>query len=204
MHFWAEDYFKTLEDVAAEARAVPEWADYAAFCEEYGRGLRRKAFTILERFMSHSERAPFAERRRFVSWLSRIADRRKGRHRLIPHPLQVRVVEPTLLEWMAIEPHRAEPHLWLGGYDHVKRAFELEPDSQLARRKLIILVWARVDFESYELGHLSNIEKDLATLSEVEGLLDGLSNEDDRLRLVADLAEDRRLIKEHLPKQSGC
>ena len=124
---------------------------------------------------------------------------------LIPHPLHVRVVEPTLLEWTVVEPHCSEPHLWLGGYDHVKRAFELDPDNQLARRKLIILIWGRVDFESYEtpVGHLGNIDKDLATLSEVEQLLKGLSNEEDRLSLAADLAEDRRLIEEHLRKQSG-
>jgi hypothetical protein len=202
MYFWREDYFKTLKDVAAEARAVPEWADYAAFCEEYERGLRREAFTILERFMSPLARAPFAERRRFVSWLSRRADRREGRHMLIPHPLHVRVVEPTLLEWTMVEPQCAEPHLWLGGYDHVRRAFELEPDNQLARRKLIILIWARVDFAAYELpvGYLGNIDKDLATLSEVQELLKGLSNEEDRLSLAGDLAEDRRLIEEHLRK----
>ena len=203
MYFWAENDFKTLKDVAAEARTVPEWADYAAFCEEYERGLRGKAYTILERFMSHLERAPFPERRRFVSWLSGRSDRREGRQRLIPHPLQVRVVEPTLIEWTIVEPHCSEPHLWLGGYDHVKRAFELEPDSQLARRKLIILVWSRVDFEAYGLGYLGNIDRDLATLSEVEELLAGLSNEEDRLSLAADLAEDRRLIKEHLRKQSA-
>ena len=191
MHFWAEDYFKTLKDVAAEARAVPEWADYAAFCEEYERGLRSNAFAILERFMSSVERAPFAERRRFVSWLSREGDRREGRHRLIPHPLYVRVVAPTLLEWTVVEPQCSEPHVWLGGYDHVKRAFELEPGSQLARRKLIMLIWGRVDFEAYELGHVSNIEKDLATLSEVEELLKGLSNEEDRLSLAAELEEGR-------------
>jgi len=50
MYFWREDYFKALRDVATEARAVPEWVDYVAFCEEYERGLRREAFTILERF----------------------------------------------------------------------------------------------------------------------------------------------------------
>jgi hypothetical protein len=27
---------------------VPEWSEYAAFCEEYERGLRREAFIILE------------------------------------------------------------------------------------------------------------------------------------------------------------
>ena len=52
MHFWREKYFQTLKDIAAEARTVPWWADYAAFCEEYERGLRREAFNILERFPS--------------------------------------------------------------------------------------------------------------------------------------------------------
>ncbi len=205
MYFWAENDFKTLKDVAVEARAVPEWADYAAFCEEYERGLRGKAFTILEGFMSHLERAPFAERRRFVSWLSVRSDRREGRERLIPHPLQVRIVEPTLLEWTVVEPDCSEPHLWLGGYEHVKRAFELEPDNQLARRKLIILIWGRVNFCAYELpvAHLGNVDRDLATLREVEELLKGLSNEADRVSLAADLAEDRRLIEEVLRKQSG-
>jgi hypothetical protein len=204
MYFWREEYFKTLKDVAAEARAVPEWADYAAFCEEQERGLRREAFTILERFMSSFEHAPFAERRRFVSWLSRLADRREGRHMLLPHPLKIRVVEPTLLEWTVVEPNCSEPHLWLGGYDHVKRAFELEPDNQLVRKKMIILIWGLVDFESYEWGHPGNADKDLATLREVEELLKGLSNEEDRLRLAADVAEDQRLIEEYLRKQSGA
>ena len=52
MHFWREKYFQTLKYIAAEARTVPWWADYAAFCEEYERGLRREAFNILERFTS--------------------------------------------------------------------------------------------------------------------------------------------------------
>lgn len=90
--------------------------------------------------------------------------------------------------------------------DHVRRAFELEPDNQLARRRLIILVWGRVDFEAYELpvGYLGNVDKDLAILSEVEELLKGLSNEEDHLSLAADLSADRRLIEEHLRKGPDC
>jgi hypothetical protein len=40
MYFWREDCFQTLKDVAAKAEMTPEWADYAAFCTEYERGLR--------------------------------------------------------------------------------------------------------------------------------------------------------------------
>jgi hypothetical protein len=52
MHFWRKHYFETLKRVATEARALPFLADYAAFLEEYERGLRNRAFEILERFMS--------------------------------------------------------------------------------------------------------------------------------------------------------
>jgi hypothetical protein len=205
MHFWRKESFSTLKDIAAKARAVPLWSDYADFCVEYERGLRSEAFTILERFISSMEHGPFADRRRFVSWLSRQADGREGRDMLIPRPLQIRLVEPTLVEWTVVEPYCCEPHLWLGGYDHIKRAFELEPDNQLARRKLIIVVLAQVDFASHELpgGYLGEINRDLATLSEAEELLKGLSDEEDRLSLAADIAEDRRLIEERLRKQLG-
>jgi len=203
MLFWRDDYFAILKDVAAKARAVPLWSDYADYCVEYERGLRADAFTILERFISSMECASFEERQQFVSWLSRQADGRQGRNMLIPHPLHVRLVEPTLLEWTLVQPLCSEPHLWLGGYDHVKQALELEPDNQLARRKLIIILWGQVDFKSYEFDHLGNIEKDLSTLRDVEELLKGLSNEEDRLSLAAALAEDRRVIEEHLRKQSG-
>ena len=181
---------------------MPAWADYAVFCDEYERGLRREAFNILDRFTSSIERAPFPERRRFVSWLLQRADHRDGRHMLIPHQFYVRIVEPTLLEWTAVEPDCPEPHLWLGGYDHVKRAFELEPNNQLARRKLLLLIWGQVDFEAYEHGYSKKFDKDMANLNEVEELLKGLSNGEDRLKLSADLAEDRKFIEEHSRKQS--
>jgi hypothetical protein len=203
MHFWRKEYFKSLNDVAAKARKVALWADYADFCEQYEKGLRSEAFTILERFISSMERAPFKERRDFVSWLSNQTDGREGRHMLIPHPLQIRVVEPTLLEWTAAEPRCSEPHMWLGGYDHLREAVELDPDNQLARRKLIIAVLSRVGFNTHELpdGYLGEVEKDLGALSEAEKLLHGLSSEDDRIGLAADIAEQRRAIAEYLRRR---
>ena len=42
---------------------VPEWSDYADFCEAYERGVRQQAFIHLERFIVRLEGGPFAERR---------------------------------------------------------------------------------------------------------------------------------------------
>jgi len=31
---------------------------------------------------------------------------------LVPHPLQIRIIEPTLLEWVKVEPSCSEAHCW--------------------------------------------------------------------------------------------
>jgi hypothetical protein len=201
MHHWREDYFQTLKDVAAEARTFPEWADYADFCAEYEKGLRRRALAVLERFIASLESAPFAERRRFVSWILNRAEGREGRDMLIPHPLHRRVVEPTLLEWTQVEPQCAEPHRWLGDYEHLKLAIELDPEDQQARKKLVVHILSRVG--TYELPdrYIGSPDVDLALLDEADTLLQGLRSDEERRRLCALILEERALIREYLDGQ---
>jgi hypothetical protein len=200
MHFWREQYFKTLKDVAAEASETAEWADYALFCLEYERGLRLQAFATLKRFVASIGSAPFQERRLFVSWLMQRADGKEGQHMLIPHPLRLGVIEPTLLEWKEVEPRCSEPHRWLGGYEHLKLAVELQPDDELSRRKLIASILGRVGFATHELpvGYLGVAHDDLSALIEAEALLQGLSSDEERKRFAAQISEERTLIEEHL------
>lgn len=198
MHFWRKKYFQTLKEAATEASESPDWADYAAFCAEYERGLRPQAFKSLERFIGTIERAPFEARRRFVSWLLHRADGREGQHMLVPFPLRLRVVEPTLLEWTEVEPGCSEPHRWLGGYEHLKRALELAREDELARRKLVVLILGKVGMSTHELpiGYLGVVHEDLEALSEAEGLLKNLSNNDYRIQFAASIGEERALIEE--------
>jgi hypothetical protein len=200
MHYWRKEYFETLEVAAKAARSVPEWADYATFCEEYEKGMRHNALVILDRFISSIERAPFAMRQRFVAWLAQQADGRDGRHMLIPRSLQIRLVEPTLLEWTLVDPQCYEPHLWLGGYDHLRHAHELAPGNELVRKKLVAAILSRVGFSTHELpaGYLGVPTEDLAHLAEAEGLLQGLASNEDRVQLLAAIAEERNLIREYL------
>jgi len=199
MWFWRKTYFQTLKDVAAEAGASPTWADYAAYCTEHERGLRPQAFAILDRFISQMESASFEERRRFVSWLLHHCDLRDGSHMLAPHPLRRRVIEPTLAEWLQVEPASSEPHRWLGGYEHLKRAIELDPSDEIARRRFIGGILGQVNYSTHELpsGYLGEPNGDLAALAEAEAALAGLSS-DDRGRAAAEFAEQRRLIEEYL------
>ena len=199
MQYWRDDFFKTLVDIAADAAKFPDWADYAAFCLEYERGLRPQAFAVLERFMHALERAPFSERRRFVSWLMNTADGTPGQHVAVPHPLRLRIVEPTLVEWTAVEPKCSEPHRWIGGYEHLKLALELNGGDHAARRKLIICLLGVGTHQLPDL-YVGNPHQDLASLLEAEALLPGLPGEDERRQWFAAIQEERFLIQQYLRK----
>lgn len=204
MWFWRDTYFQTLKDVAAEAGASAELADYAAYCREYERGLRREAFRILERFIARMERVPFVDRRRFVSWLLHRADLRDGNHMLAPYPLRNRIIEPTLDEWLRVEPSSSEPHRWLGGYEHLKRAIELDAFDEIARRRFIGCILGTLDYDTHKLpyGYLGNPADDLSLLAEAEVAMSGLAREDDRRIAAAEITELRRLIEGYLHGKS--
>ena len=200
MHFWRKGFFETLKEIGAEANARPEWTEYALFCREYEEGLRPQAFKTLERFICTMERCPFKERRCFASWLLSRVDGRDGRHMLVPQPLHVRLIEPTLLEWTLVEPKCAEPHRWLSGFEHLKRAVELEPNDEIARRRLLAIILGKVGMSTHELprGYIGSVQEDLAALREAEELLTGFSDHEDRDRFAADIAEERERIHKYL------
>lgn len=200
--YWRQDYFRTLKDVGGEAARSPAWADYAAFCAEYESGLRTQAFSTLERFILALERAPFTERRQFVSWLMHATDGTSGAHMAVPHPLRWRIVEPTLVEWTAVEPQSSEPHRWLGGYDHLKRAVELDPRDELATRKLITLISGSVGTDHLPDHYVGDPRKDLTALNEADALLEAIGSNDVRNRLKQMVEEERDLITQYLRRRT--
>jgi hypothetical protein len=204
MYYWREGYFKDLNAAAAAANASGKWRDYGTFCLEYERGLRHQAFSTLERFIHTMEREPFAERRTFVSWLMSISYGREGRGMLIPHPLKIRVVEPTLLEWTEIEPACPEPHRWLGGYEHLEKAIEFDPADQIALRELVISLLGRVAYSTHHLpaAYLGSPMVDLETLDRIKAMLPGILSDDDRGAYATEVAEQMTAIREYLRKPS--
>jgi hypothetical protein len=201
MFHWREEYFKTLREVAAEAAAVPEWAEYATFCTEYEKGLRQQAFTTLDGLIHRLERAPFVERKRFLVWLLPRAEGRRGRHMLIPHPLQLRIVEPTLLEWTMVDPNSSEPHRWIGDEEHLRLSIKLDPLDDAARQKLVMRLLSKVG--TYELPerYVGSPDEDLEALKEADEILQAVSSPSAREELSSYVADERRLIEDYLRRR---
>jgi hypothetical protein len=204
MWHWRDAQFKEIRNVGSEARNIPEWSDYALFCEKSDLGLRRDALSVLDRFIELLERAPFAERRRFVSWLLTRLDDSDARQQLLPHPLYQRIVLPTLSEWTQTEAGCPEPHVWLGRYEDLKRALELNPHYEVAQQKLIKWILNHVAMATHELpvGYLGDPVQDLAYLAEADALLRESSDSESGSRFSSALGELRTRVETHLKSRA--
>ena len=117
---------------------------------------------------------------------------------VVPHPMQIRIVEPTLLEWTMVEPGSSEPHRWIGGPEHLERAVELNPKDELARRKLVARLLSSVGTHELPRAYVGSPENDLKALDAADEHLRHVSDESDRNLLAAHVAEERKTIEDYL------
>ncbi|HYG74733.1 MAG TPA: hypothetical protein VEK08_07000 [Planctomycetota bacterium] len=66
----SKDQNACLRRAAQEAQ--PEWDEYANYCLDRERGLRKFAFEHLAKFINNACTWHFAERRTFVDWICRL------------------------------------------------------------------------------------------------------------------------------------
>ncbi len=204
MLFWRQKSFEDIKTVAALAAAQPNgWADYANYCLEQERGLRSRAFECLEKFILAMEKAPFDERRRFISWLLHVVEGRNYPQQLIPHPLKLRLVEPTLLEWTMVEPNCAEPHIWLGDQEHLEKALSLDPMNYLAKRKFVRYLLNQLNYATHELpwGYLGSPHEDLLLIQRAKSLVQELPDENERGSFSSTFDELQTAIHEYLKRR---
>jgi hypothetical protein len=200
MHFWRDKSFQVLAEAADYASAIPAWAEYERFCELLEKGLRKDAFKHLSTFIEDAAKWPFPEKRGLVSWLYHFANEREDSFLLMPQPLQKGLLEPALREWVEREPENSEPRRWIGTHEHLKEAVSLNPADEIARYRLANLVFGWVGYSTHELpfGYIGNPEEDLQMLTELESVIDGISNEARRAEYQGVLAELRGEIYAYL------
>jgi hypothetical protein len=200
MSYWRNAYFQTLKELATEATKSPEWAEYATFCSEYECGLRHRHLPLSN--VSWRCWNVHPSRNAVASWAGCCMQLtgHRGQHIAVPHPLRLRMVEPTLGEWTAVEPRCSEPHRWLGGDDHLKLALELDPSDEPGIKKLIAFILGNVGTHELPDRYVGDPHGNLGTRKEAEHLLQGLSSEDKRQRLTGAIQEELLLIRQYLAK----
>lgn len=169
--------------IAEEAATQEEWRDFASYCLNRGKGVRKDALGALNSFLAKADNWPFAERLRISRW---IAERREliSDHRLLlPQPIIAKLVSPTFHEWVKRDPLCAEAHFLAGilalpspdsSFAHrpfyLRRAIALDPTHEDAKLHLLSWLINHIVLNQHELpcAYLGDAEADLSDLHEAE------------------------------------
>jgi hypothetical protein len=151
MYHWGDKSFHALTEAANQASGVPAWNEYAEFCSLLEKGLRKDALKHLAAFIEAATKWSSPEKKKFVSWLYHFAHEHPDSYLLMPQSLYKDFLHPTLFEWAEREPDNGEPHRWLGGREHLKKAIRLDPTDEIARRRLVETTLLGVSYSIHEL-----------------------------------------------------
>jgi hypothetical protein len=212
------EYVQAMLAAADAAERRPAWAEYAHYCRNRERGLRRQALASLNQFISGAESWPFDQRREFAAWLSSLLETPGWeRYDLTPYPLVTRLLIPTLHQWLELDPTTPLPHRWLGMFfsnhayhvvvaglgpmpqnaaEYLRRALELDANEQPARVRLARLLIGWLNYDAHHLPdfYIGDPADDVATVQEAARLIEGISASSVREQMSAEL----QLIRQRL------
>lgn len=120
----------------------PSWSDYAWYCFDREKGLRKEAFKHLENFLKTTDKWTLNDKINFLKFILPLFETiPKADYGPFPNPLSKKLVEPTLLKWCDMEKIENLPFRWYGKFyrseKHLFKALELNPIDDLARQTLI-------------------------------------------------------------------
>lgn len=178
MHYWNQDNFDGLLDLAAALDAQPGFGALAEYCRLRERGLRAGAFAALDRFLIQAAAWDPPTRQVAVDVLLQLAHRTPQCHQFLVHPLLQRFVHPTLRHWREADPAALVPLRWQGllkgDAGLLRLVLARHPDDDVVRRRLCGYCLADVDYATHHLheglfiGELADAE---AALAEAASLL---------------------------------
>ncbi len=162
--------------VGKEAMLNSKWTEYAQYCFDREKGLRRDAFTHLNKFLDFADDWTFEEKVEFVRFLFPYCENvTNADYGPLPHPLMERLIKPVLEEWCIKEAGDSTPFRWYGKYCHggrgyIDKALTINPVDYVARE--ILTEWS-IDGLFYSVHHLPDIyigdyKEDLLLIKEVE------------------------------------
>jgi hypothetical protein len=205
MHYWRRDNFEGLLVMAAEAEKLG-YQGFAVYCQLREKGLRLNAFETLMRFISEMRAASFAIRRDFVDWHQTFCLLNPKVMDASPKPLEKKLIEPTVTEWIAVSPDDPTALRWSDNEASMLRAAQINPNDKIAVTRLAVAVLNRVDYLTHELPSAylgENPKEALAELHTILTLLNGNGSPAFAEELRSEAARQKDLIENYLDRDGG-
>jgi hypothetical protein len=203
----------TLGTLAEEAALEERWQQLAQYFRHRNQGLRKDAFLALDTFLDQAAAWPFEERIRVARWIADRHARLFKDARLLPQPLLLALVSPTLWEWVELEPFCAEAHFLVAMVAvsapegifahkpfHLRRAIALDPSHEEARVELVQWLTSGAEYNQHELpcGYLGDAEADLEELHEADRVAQMISDTGLRDRIGVEIKGLQRVASSWL------
>lgn len=200
-----------LLSVGNLASKNPKWIDYANYCIDREKGLRKQAFKHLNEFLKSTEKWILEDKIDFMKFLfpffESIPDADYGP---FPQPLRDRLTKPALAAWCDLEQTDSSPFRWYGKYYrselHLFKALELNSKDDIARQT--ILSWWTFDIY-YGIHHLpdyyiGNPQEDIELSEKIKDQINQLSTPELRKKWTEEFKEDLEILTNYIEwKKSG-
>src|SRR5687768_8198147 len=173
---WRDQIAQRLIEVATEARKR-DAPGFAVYCQFRAEGLRPQALGALAEFIVSARAWPLQRRTMFVDWIECEALASPAVRELVPQPLRIGFVDPTLSEWSLTSPGDPRCWRWLPPPDGPRKALELDPSDQVARQRLAENEANWLDYVTHEFpqGYLGNsVAEDILEGKEAFAAAEGL------------------------------
>lgn len=178
----AESQNTALLIVGRQASQNESWVEYAQYCFDREKGLRKEAFAHLNKFLNLSQSWKTEQKIAFIQFLLPLSEMvQEADYGPMPQPLSEKLIKPTLREWCSLETNNSDPFRWYGRFfrsvEHIDRALEINPQDDKARQ--ILLEWGmyQLYFSVHHLpeSYIGNLAEDLELIEEIRKHIDQLT-----------------------------
>jgi hypothetical protein len=201
----AKDQNIALLTVANSALLNSDWTEYANYCFDREKGLRKVAFKHLDNFLKSAVSWTLEKKIDFLNFLfpffENVVDADYGP---FPQPLSDKLIKPTLEKWCEFEQNNSNPFRWFGTYYksevHLLKALEIEPKDDKARQTLINCWTYNVYFSVHHLpdGYIGEPNVDIELGEKIKVQIDLLTDINLKTHLTNELEEDLELVKNYI------
>jgi hypothetical protein len=211
VYYWNKQNFEGLTELSQELTRHPNLDLLAQYCTFREQGLRREAFSTLERFLVAAQSFDSLTARSAALNILELNARAVKVHQFLTQPLITRFLTPTLEAWIRAEPETSAPVRWLGILAHddalLDKALAMRPEDTPVRKLLIKrdLSWAEFATHHLDESHfIGDVDETVAALERARSLIvtapdpEKLSALEAEVRYLDDLVADWKVYRENV------